>query len=240
MKLVADKLRRLAISLRNGNIDLQVIRELNPAAWPHNVDPGGAVATGLIAKYEFKKFIDVSIQFVADRIDPDTKAYRVRGLTHWRNYSGTPELVEYRGPRYAIYNHALNCAKGYEAEIDIKSTVKCNLPDFIDPSLKDWQVVSTGRNPYRQPMPTQYFEVFPFVIIQCFTRQITIKDQKFDCPWHPFRLRADIAWSTDDSKYTPFSESLAVNMTINATTFNSPWFKSETMPAKESIEAVMF
>lgn len=238
MAVVSDKLRRLAISLQNGQVDVNIIRSLNPAGWPLHADASGAVATGLNAKYEFKKFFEISLQFVADRIDPTTKTYRLHGLTHWRNLSGLPELVEYRGPKHAIYNHAVNCAKGFEADMSFKTPVGCNIENYIDPALKNWVVVATNRNPFKQPLPTQYIESFPYVIVNCFTRTIRIDDREVECPWYPIRIPANIAWSTNDAKYTPFSDSLAVNLTINATSTGGPTEMITSVPAKETLDAI--
>lgn len=116
--------------------------------------------------------------------------------------------------------------------------MKCNTPDYIDPSLKKWEVVSSSKNPFKQPLPTQSVEAFPYVIVYCFTRKITFEDKTIDCPWYPFKVRADVAWKTDDDRYNPFTDGLAVNLTINATQFNAPWSKTEHLPAKESIEAI--
>lgn len=220
-KSVAEKIRRIALALKHRIAEVATIRELNEDGWPYNVDLSNTIPTGVNASFtdwEFK----LSLQFTADRIDPNTLVYRLHGLSHWRNLSGTPELYQYAGPTYAIYNHKTKCAKAIEPEFERKIKTSCNQFNYTDPALKQWRLAFTSKNPYKTTQQTKFIESFPYTIVYCFTKKIRIANDTFNCPPHPFKIRADVSWATDDETFTPTSDSLTVNATIKASEISSP------------------
>lgn len=208
----AEKLRRVLIGLRHGYVDLLAIRELS-GGWPCHVDGENIIPLEAKASYTYE-YAEFSLNFIAERMSPDTKIYRLRGVTHWRNPTGEPTLMQYAGQSYAIFNHKTKCAKAIEVDSERRVATSCSGRNFTDPAIRNWTVTTIAKNPYKHPVPTQHFEVFPSNVVYCFTKKIAVSGTKTECPPFLFLLRCDMAWTTDDYLFTPNIDELTVNTTI--------------------------
>lgn len=231
-----DKLKRIAIGLKHGCVDIGAIRELT-GGWPYNIRIENTKPIRVTTKFIFRESAEILSEFVADTLDPHTQVYALEGFQHWANITGTPLYKEYHGPLLALYNHSNNCAKGLYKSVGVRVYETCEEQNFVDQRLKDgWNTKLEDKNPFEHQQRTQVIDSFPYNVVYCLTRRITFRNKTFDCPPYPFRIRIDQKFSTDDYTYTPKFSEHVVQESINKT-FVTPSSVEDTNVIREALEA---
>lgn len=233
---IEDKIRRPAIGLKHGFVDISAIRELT-GGWSYNVRTENTRPVRVTTDFIDRETAEILVEFVADTIDPDTQVYALEGFQHWANITGTPVYMEYHGPSFALFNHSSNCAKGLYKLAGVRYHETCDEDNYVDQRLKDgWNAKLVTNNPFEHPQKTQVIDSFPFNAVYCFTRKISFKNKTFDCPPYPFRVRIDKQFETDDYIYTPKLSKHVVEQSINKT-FLVPDSVEDTNVIRETLEA---
>lgn len=124
----------------------------------------------------------VNFQFSYRMESDTTKIYEVNAISHYTNYSSSPQRVEYVGPRYVINNSTNNCTMGIdEARLRDFVIASCPRANYSDPALNDWRPIANDDTP-------TVLQTDRETIIYCFYHQVDINGAKVWCPPSPFIL----------------------------------------------------
>lgn len=101
-----------------------------------------------------------------------------------RNYTLAPVLVEYRGPKYMIYNASSNCTKGIDKPNAKRTTLKCAEEGYKYPALSRFGAVED----HQRALEPLVYKTESMSIIYCLYNRIVIDGQEQFCSPYPFAL----------------------------------------------------
>lgn len=174
---------------------------------------------------------------------PAMEVFRVASFRIWDDLlssKGQPELKEYTGPKFLVFNRANQCIKGVMEPVGSFISVQCESPHFEDTALSYWTPIKTG-DPYADKSArTQMIESWPSVYIYCFPNNITINRRLLTCPPFPFRLQASERWQTIDRTYDPdaIETTITDEMPAPVLTMSNVHFSNLTAPQVDKADAI--
>lgn len=123
----------------------------------------------------------------------DSSIVEVIPFTHYVNYTTSATMVEYCGPRYALWNETSKCLVA--TELEQRNYNKCTEPNYRDPRLDIWKRVPEERaEEARKP---KVIKTATEAMIYCMFHKIHIDGRERSCPPTPFRLDLTIPFTLD-------------------------------------------
>lgn len=236
LKSTAEKLRHFALPLNAGIFDLAALKNIIGTNWPRNLDNEDIELINIHTELNDNEGY-INLLFTGDVLSSTTTILRARGVPHWQNLTGTPRWAEYQGPSYIVYNNANQCLKGIEVSFERKTLTRCEKVGYLDVKVKKWELKQSSINPFETPTATSIIDDIPMNTIYCFTRNITIGSETFNCPSFPFAIRSDISFKTDDYNYEPQHDNLAVDYSMNITV-TTPNVTTPNWSVQDGVEAI--
>lgn len=133
----------------------------------------------------------------------NTAIFDVIAFPYYTNFSGKAGYkMEYNGNLRLMRNATADCAKGIGATA-LKKYIQdsCQSPDFKDPGLYRWKSTFIPDLRREDPRPVASI-LWPFMKIQCFTRNITItgtnKTTVTSCPGYVTSVHLNSTFKTSD------------------------------------------
>lgn len=139
----------------------------------------------------------IRFHFYADHHSQDTHVYRIHAFRYWANLTGLPELREYQGSSYVVYNKTSNCIRGIERPAERTIMERCSTPNFVDPKIRVWRTLLATYDIQSQDL-TQALKT-PFNnYVYCLGFNVTLGHQTVPCPLDVFRLLPSQPFSTSN------------------------------------------
>ena len=130
----------------------------------------------------------------------DCQIYQVHSFRYWDNLTHVPNLLEYQGRDYVLWNKTANCIKGIERPIDRAILDECSELNYKDPDLNIWRSIITTSDVYKNNIAS-YKHSFSSNFIYCFPWNITINGETTRCPILIFKLDSRISFNTRNISY---------------------------------------
>lgn len=173
----------------------------------HDIDEKDTIMRRVILKGERT----ITFRFAIRTRSQDSGIYKMITFKHWTRLESIPELVEYDGLEYAIYNRSSNCIKGIESPNDRFVIDDCSEPNYVDDRLNNWRSLTLDKTK-SAPYPVPKIRSTPNSnYIYCFKNNITIQGETRPCPPEVFKLRANIPFSTGKFTFRVDRRKLAIN-----------------------------
>lgn len=154
----------------------------------------------------------IRFKFLVRNRSPDTVVYQIHAFRYWDHLLEKPQLMEYKGKEYAIYNKTANCMKAINPPTQRAVYQRCMKKDHCDETLKIWKAIITTNDVYKQHNLSDWKQTLDYNYVYCFPRMINI-DNKFTakCPTQVFRLSLNTEFSVDDITYKPLERDLTID-----------------------------
>jgi hypothetical protein len=125
----------------------------------------------------------------------DTHVYQVHPFRYWANLTGRPELREYQGSNYVIYNKTRNCIMGIQKPVERTIMERCIKENFVDPKVKVWRTLLSDYNVDGQDV-TNVLKTPFYNFVYCFPSNITLRSQSIYCPTQVMKLAFNEPFTT--------------------------------------------
>lgn len=145
----------------------------------------------------------------------DTLIYRVHAVKYWDNLTEIPQLMEYQGPKFVVYNTTINCIKGIDEPIERAVSEECSQTNFADPELSTWRVLISTRDIYNNHKSVSIIKAVNFNYVYCFPFNITIVDGTYRCPTKQFKVPVNIGFNTLNRTVTATKKKLRIKSDID-------------------------
>lgn len=110
----------------------------------------------------------ILMKFIVRERSKDTFVYKVSAFNYWDNLTQTPNLIEYRGYKYLVYNQTNNRIKAIDEPATPAILENCLTPNMTDPRLQDWQVLISTNDIYAYKHICQIKRTLDFNYVYCF------------------------------------------------------------------------
>ena len=131
--------------------------------------------------------------------DTDSSVVEFLPMTHVVMLSNVLKLAEYDGPRTMMLNMSSKCLKFLDSEPSVEYDGKCDQHKSIDERLwKNWNTEIVRKDLKLKPEVRRMFDEH---YIQCYGWQITIDNEKHDCPVGTFKLPMSRSLTLDGVNY---------------------------------------
>lgn len=152
-------------------------------------------------------------RFNVRKSSPDTHVYKVFAFRFWDNLTGTPEMSDYQGASYVIYNSKVNCIKGAEDLTERVVFDDCSTPNLVGSNVNQWRKHAT-KDIYTSDL-TAHKRSAKANYIYCFPNNITIWNATYRCPTSPFKLTPDIPYSAGNLSHSPNQQRITIKFKEN-------------------------
>lgn len=152
----------------------------------------------------------IKMKFAVREKSPNTFVYKVNPFMYWENLTGMPNLMEYRGDKFLIFNESSNCLKAIDEPSQRAVLEDCTARNYTDPRLQYWQTLISTTDIYAYNHTCQVKRTLEYNYIYCFPWNITTKTGIQRAPPYVFRLPINQGFEVPTMKYTPLVRKLNI------------------------------
>ena len=194
--LASSDLRTIIDYLTRGQVATLELSELLNLTEIRNIDPRD---TEFISVQQLTPNT-LRLKFNVRLRSNECHIYQVHSFRYWDNLTHIPNLLEYQGREYVLWNKTANCIKGIEKPIDRAILDECSEVDHKDTKLNIWRSIVTTSDVYRNNVAS-YKHSFKWNFIYCFPWNITVNGETTRCPILTFKLDSNIPFHTKNITY---------------------------------------
>lgn len=191
----SEQINRLYISMEQSRPDFITLGEILHTARFGRLHPASVKIGGVVAMSSTYLRITLHGQVRAPGVD----VFRVHSFSHFVRNGTRKFRREYSGKSLIVYNRTCDCTRAAEMTTQTVIETICDQASFVDPRLKEWRDVPIKSE---LEVPTQYIDSYPWTIIYCFPRNVTIVTDNVSrekvCPIKPFQLPQNQTFRTSD------------------------------------------
>lgn len=197
LNVIGVRLENLRTSMRARRLDVRVLASLTGNDELLDVDESSinSVLATLLDPETIK------ITFTARKRSADVSVYQVNSFRVWDLAADEPTLMTYAGPKFMVHNRTASCLMGIADPMNDWVSATCPWPDHFDPRLDSKEVDSSVRFAEAHKLATQIRDLTSEIHVYCYTQQISVAGQSFECPPFPFKISPDVEWSTPTFAY---------------------------------------
>lgn len=179
-------LRSVIESMRHGKVSTLELADLFNQTDLRDIDPRFTYFTSVkpVASHTLR------FKFIVHNIDKNTHIFKIYAFRYWDNLMFTPQLLEYHGSPYVLYNKSINCLKGLEDLTETLIFDECSIVNYHDPKLNIWRVLIQTQDVKSQDV-SSYKRTATANYIYCFPWNMVIDREEIRCPTLMFELPVD-------------------------------------------------
>jgi hypothetical protein len=184
-----DALRRLTVKKQTGLIDMRALSDLT-----HNDDflfydeRFTNYISDKLNPADSDSLLTLLIEFDLHDLSHDTFIAQVKAFKHWDITRDPPQLLDYRGEDYLIFNESANCARALSAKPPKVLFDSCTEPNYIDEKLQEWDVRTEMADPRTYNLRPDSYQTNRWSYIYCYPHWIKLHDKNLTCPNTVFRI----------------------------------------------------